>query len=63
MFFNTRWDDLKGHFEHLQMFCGGLANAFTNTSVELDFCILKWEEYDFRQSMMTLTLEGIFQAK
>jgi hypothetical protein len=46
------------------MFCGGLANAFTNTtSVELDFCILKWEEYDFQQSMMTLTLEGIFQAK
>jgi hypothetical protein len=58
------WDDLKGHFEHLQMFCGGLANAFTNTtSVESDFSILKWEKDDFRQSMMNLTLEGIFQAK
>ncbi len=63
-FFNTGWDDLKGQFEHLQMFCGGLANAFANiTSVESDFSILKWEKYDFRQSMMNLTLDGIFQAK
>jgi hypothetical protein len=46
------------------MFCGGLANAFANTtSVELDFSILKWEKNDFRQLMMNLTLEGIFQAK
>jgi hypothetical protein len=46
--FNTGWDDLKGHFEHLRMFCDGLANALANTtSVELDFSILKWEEYDF----------------
>jgi len=45
------------------MFCGGLANAFTNTtSVESDFSILKWEKDDFRQLMMN-TLEGIFQAK
>ncbi|CAM6060495.1 unnamed protein product [Sphagnum tenellum] len=63
-FFNTRWDDLKGRFEHLRMFCDGLANAFANiTSVESDFSILKWEKDDFRQSMMNLTLEGIFQAK
>jgi hypothetical protein len=48
MFFNTGWDDLKGRFEHLRMFCGGLANAFANTtSVELDFSILKWEKDDF----------------
>jgi hypothetical protein len=47
-FFNTGWDDMKGRFEHLRMFCGGLANAFANTtSVELDFSILKWEKYDF----------------
>ncbi len=63
-FFNTGWDDLKGRFEHLRMFCGGLANAFANiTSVESYFSILKWEKDDFRQSMMNLTLEGIFQAK
>jgi len=60
-FFNTGWDDMKGRFEHLQMFCGGLANAFANTtSVESDFSILKWEKDDFRQSMMNLMLEGIF---
>ena len=64
MFFNTGWDYLKGRFEHLRMLCGGLANAFTNTrSIESDFSILKWEKDDFRQSMMNLTLEGIFQAK
>jgi hypothetical protein len=58
------WDDLKGHFEHLRMFYSGLANAFTNTtSIESDFSILKWEKDDFQQSMMNLTLEGIFQAK
>ncbi len=63
-FFDTRWDDLKGHFEHLRMFCRGLANAFANTtSVESDLSILKWEKDDFRQSMMNLTLDGIFQAK
>jgi hypothetical protein len=63
-FFNTGWDVLKGRFEHLRMFCSGLANAFANiTSVESDFSILKWEKDDFRQSMMNLTLEGIFQAK
>jgi hypothetical protein len=64
MFFNTRWDDLKECFEHLRMFYDGLANAFTNIiSVESDFSILKWEKDDFRQSMMNLMLEGIFQAK
>ncbi|CAM6061348.1 unnamed protein product [Sphagnum tenellum] len=60
MFFNTGWDDLKGRFEHLRMFCSGLANVF---AVKLDFSILKWEKDDFQQSMMNLTLEGIFQAK
>jgi hypothetical protein len=41
-----------------------LANAFDNTTrVESDFSILKWEKDDFRQSMINLTLEGIFQAK
>jgi len=55
---------MKGRFEHLRMFCGGLANVFANTtSAKSDFSILKWEKYDFRQSMMNLTLEGIFQAK
>ena len=47
-FFNMGWDDMKGCFEHLRMFCGGLANAFANTTnVESDFSIQKWEKYDF----------------
>ena len=63
-FFCTGRDDLKGCFEHLRIFCGGLANAFANTtSVESDFSILKWEKYDFWQSMMNLMLEDIFHAK
>jgi len=61
MFFNMGWDDLKGRFENLRMLCGGLANVVANTtSIESDFSILKWEKYDFQQSMMNLTLEGIF---
>ena len=47
-FFNTGWDDMKGCFEHLQMFSGGLANAFNNTtSIESDFSILKGEKMTF----------------
>jgi len=46
--FNMGWDDLKGCFEHLRLFCSGLANAFANTTkVELDFNILKWEKGGF----------------
>jgi hypothetical protein len=52
---------MKGRFEHLRMFCGGLANAFANTtSIESDFNIMKWGKNDFRQSMMNMMLEGIF---
>ena len=51
-------------FGVLQMSCGRLGSAFANTaSVESDFNILKWEKDDFQQSMMDLTLEGIFQTK
>ena len=51
-------------FGAFQMFCGGLGSAFANTtSIESDFNILKWEKDDFQQSMMDLTLEGIFQTK
>jgi hypothetical protein len=46
------------------MFCGGLANAFANiTSIKSDFSILKWEKDGFRQLLMNLTVEDIFQAK
>ena len=35
----------------------------TQQALSLDFSILKCEEDDFRQSMINLALEGIFQAK
>jgi hypothetical protein len=55
---------MKGRFGHLRMLCGGLANAFTNTtSIESYFSIMKWEKMTFRQSMMNLILKGILQAK
>ena len=64
-FFNEGWDALGAdRFGAFWMFCGGLGSAFANTArVESDFNILKWEKDDFWQSMMDLTLEGIFQTK
>ena len=41
-------------FEHLWMFCGGLANAFANTtSLESDFSIVKWENLTFDNQWWT----------
>ena len=63
--FNQAWDDLQqGAYDTLRSFCGGLANAFANTtSVESDSSVLKNENNPFRQSMTHLSLEGIFQCK
>jgi hypothetical protein len=45
VFFNEAWDVMKGHFNDLRQFCGGLATAFPNTtSVESDFSVVKWGE-------------------
>jgi hypothetical protein len=63
-FFIDAWDDAPGCFEALRSFCGGLASAFANTtSVESDFCILKWEMNPNHTFLMHLSLEGIFQTK
>jgi hypothetical protein len=63
--FNDAWGDLLAKpFVHLRLFCGGLATSFANTtSVESDFSILKCENDSFRQSLTTLSVEGIFQTK
>ncbi|KAI9919795.1 hypothetical protein PsorP6_017383 [Peronosclerospora sorghi] len=62
--FNDAWESIGNRFTFLRRFSGGLAVAFANTtSVESNFCVLKWENDNFRQSMTNLTLEGIFQAK
>ena len=62
--FNDAWGSLGKRFMFLRYFSGGRAVVFANTtSVESDFSVLKSEEDNFRQSMINLTLEGIFQAK
>ncbi|ETW09944.1 hypothetical protein H310_00367 [Aphanomyces invadans] len=53
-----------GPFELLRRFCVGLATALPNTtSIESDFSILKWEKDAYRENLLDLSLEGIFQAK
>ncbi len=66
--FNEAWDDLPANpsrsLHYLWSFYGGLATAFVNTtSVESDFSILKCEKDVYRQCLMALSVEGIFQSK
>ena len=63
--FNNAWDSIGTvNCSHLRRFCSGLASPFANTtSIESDFSILKWEKDEFRQNLLDLSLEGIFQAK
>jgi hypothetical protein len=64
--FNDAWDILLAQpaLNHLRLFCGGLASAFTNTTcVESDFSILKCEKDAYRTCLMALSLEGMFQTK
>ncbi len=64
--FNDAWDALLAQpaLNHLWLFCGGLANAFANTTcVESDFSILKCEKDAYRTCLMALSLEGVFQMK
>jgi len=63
-FFNDAWDVVKGRFNGLCQFCGGLATAFPNmVVVESDFSMVKWEKNDTRTSLTSLALAGIMQAK
>jgi len=64
MSFDDAWDYASGWFGHLQLFCGGLATVFANTTlIESDFSILKWEMDENRTCLMHLSLDGVFQAK
>jgi hypothetical protein len=48
----------------LRTFCGGLATLFPNsTSVESNFSVLKWEKDPYRNNLLNLSLEGVFQSK
>lgn len=62
--FNHAWDQVGARFTNLRSFCAGLAVVFPNQAcVEADFSILKWEKDEFRQNLLDLSLEGIFQTK
>ena len=56
-FFNDAWDSVKTRFLTLRQFCGGLASMFPNTtSVESDFCMVKWEKDAHRTGLTSLFL-------
>jgi hypothetical protein len=62
--FNDAWEALGIRFATLQTFCGDLATLFPNsTSVESDFFVLKWEKDPYRNNLLDLSLEGVFQSK
>lgn len=62
--FNDAWETLGIWFATLRTFCGGLATLFPNsTSIELDFSVLKWEKDPYRDNLLDLSLEGVFQSK
>ena len=62
--FRQAWDFVKGRFNRLETFCGGLATVFPGTStVESDFSIVKWEKDDCRSGLTDFSLEGIMHAK
>ncbi|CAM6027358.1 unnamed protein product [Sphagnum balticum] len=62
--FNDTWEALGIWFATLRTFCGNLATLFPNsTSVESDFSILKWEKDPYRDNLLNLSLEGVFQSK
>ena len=62
--FEQGWGYVLEKFEHLKMFCGGLATAFPGTStVESDFSVVMWEKDDCRIGLTDFSLEGILHAK
>ena len=62
--FDQGWGIVKGRFEALQRFCGGLASVFPGTSqVESDFSIVKGEKTMFKHALTDLSLEGILHSK
>ena len=57
--FEEAWGIVKGCFEVLQRFCGGLTSVFQGTSqVESDFSIVKGEKTMFKQALIDLSLEA-----
>ena len=63
-FFNDVWDNVNTRFLTLRQFYGGLASMFPNTtSVESDFCMVKWAKDAHRTGLTSLFLAGIMYSK
>ena len=62
--FADGWSVVKGCFESLHRFVGGIALVFLGTlQVESDFSIIKAEKDIFQTSITNLSLEGILHSK
>ena len=55
---------LRGRFNKLHEFCGGLASVFPNTApVEYEFSLLKFRKDVFTMSLTDFSLESCLQCK
>lgn len=62
--FEAGWAIVRGRFDILRDFCGGIAAVPANTApVESDFSVLGWEKDEHRKCLSDLALEGIIQSK
>lgn len=62
--FDSGWYVVKGRFQSLKSFVGGIASVFPSTDqVESDFSIVKAEKDGFRTTLDDLSLEGVLHSK
>lgn len=62
--FHDGWSIVKGRFESLQCFAGGIASVFPSPSqVESNFSIIKAEKDDIQTATADLPLEGVLHCK
>jgi hypothetical protein len=62
--FEAGWAIVRGRYDVLRDFCGGIATVPANTAtVESDFSVLGWEKDEHRMCLSDLALEGIMQSK
>ena len=62
--FDAGWSVVKGRFDYLKRFVGGITSIFPSTTlVESDFSIIKIEKGDFRIFLTDLSIEGILRSK
>ena len=61
--FDEGWYILKGHFDSLCHFVGGIASIFPGTAqAESEFLIVKTEKDDFQTSITKISLKGVLHS-